>query len=58
MTSYAERLHLEFNARQSFDLVADVRRYPEFVLWVVAVQIRGHEGQSLWVDMTVGKLAT
>jgi len=54
MASYAERLHLKFTARQLFDLVADVERYPEFVPWVAAVQIRRHEGRSLWVDMTIG----
>jgi len=54
MTSYAERLHLKFTVQQLFDLIADVGRYPEFVPWVLAVQIRGHKGQSLWVDMTVG----
>jgi coenzyme Q-binding protein COQ10 len=54
MTSYTERLHLKLTARQLFHLVADVRRYPEFVPWVVAVEIHRHEGQSLWVDMTIG----
>src|SRR5258707_3051061 len=54
MTSYTERLHLKLTVRQLFDLVADVGRYPEFVPWVVAVEIPRHEGQSLWVDMTIG----
>jgi len=54
MTSYKERLHLKLTVRQLFDLVADVGRYPEFVPWVVAVEIHRHEGQSLWVDMTIG----
>lgn len=54
MTSYTERLHLKLTVRQLFDLVADVGRYPEFVPWVVAFEIVPHEGQSPWVDMTVG----
>lgn len=54
MTRYAERLHLTFTPRQLFDLVADVGSYPEFVPWVVAVQIHRHEAQALWVDMTMG----
>ena len=54
MTSYAERLHLKFTVQQLFDLIADVGRYPEFVPWVLAVQIRGLKGQSLSADMTVG----
>jgi coenzyme Q-binding protein COQ10 len=40
--------------RQLFDLVADVARYPEFVPWVAAVEVPRDEGQSLWVDMTIG----
>src|SRR5260370_37529304 len=54
MTSYTERLHPKLTVQQLFDLVADVGCYPEFVPWVVAVQIRRHEGQSLWVGMTIG----
>jgi len=37
-----------------FDLVADIRRYPEFLPWVAAVRIREDDGQRIVADMSVG----
>lgn len=37
-----------------FDLVADVRRYPEFLPWVVAVRIRHSDNVLMVADMSVG----
>jgi len=45
---------MNYTAAQLFDLVADVERYPEFLPWVIAARIRRREGQTLWVDMTMG----
>lgn len=56
MTSLTERLHLEYTVFQLFDLVADVERYPEFLPWVVAADVRRRENQTVWVDMTFGTI--
>ncbi len=37
-----------------FNLVADVRRYPEFLPWVVAVRIREETPERLVADLSVG----
>ncbi|MDE2561223.1 MAG: type II toxin-antitoxin system RatA family toxin [Sphingomonadales bacterium] len=37
-----------------FDLVADVRRYPEFLPWVVATRIRSDSESEMIADMLVG----
>lgn len=37
-----------------FRLVADVRRYPEFLPWVAAVRIREERDDLLVADMSVG----
>ncbi len=37
-----------------FDLVADVRRYPEFLPWVVAVRVRQDDADLMVADMSVG----
>ncbi|MDR6788560.1 coenzyme Q-binding protein COQ10 [Sphingomonas sp. BE138] len=37
-----------------FDLVADVRRYPEFLPWVSAMRVRKDDPQETLADMIVG----
>lgn len=37
-----------------FDLVADVRRYPEFLPWVVAMRVRRDTATETVADMIVG----
>lgn len=39
---------------QMFDLVADVRRYPEFLPWVVATRIKSDSETEMVADMLVG----
>lgn len=45
---------LPYTAEQMFDLVADVRRYPEFLPWVVATRIRSDSETEMVADMVVG----
>ena len=40
MPHHHERRSLPHSAAQMYDLVADVRRYPEFLPWVSAIRIR------------------
>jgi len=51
---HSETQTLPWSPAEMFDLVADVKRYPEFLPWVVAVRPRAQEeGLAVW-DMSVG----
>jgi coenzyme Q-binding protein COQ10 len=49
-----ERKSLPFTAEQMYDLVVDVRRYPEFLPWVAAARIRSDTDNELLADLVVG----
>lgn len=49
MPSYSQRRHLRYAARQLFDLVADIEKYPEFLEWFVATRILHRDGNVLEV---------
>lgn len=40
MPTHSEKRELPYTARQMYDLVADVARYPEFLPWTAAARIR------------------
>ena len=40
MPTHSETRPLPYTARQMYDLVADVQRYPEFLPWTAAARIR------------------
>lgn len=54
MPRIAETRDLPWSAEQMFDLVADVKRYPEFLPWVVATRVRSDNEQEMVADMLVG----
>jgi coenzyme Q-binding protein COQ10 len=54
MPSHHERRELPHSAAQMYDLVADVRRYPEFLPWVSAVRVRQDDDAEMLADMIVG----
>lgn len=54
MPHIAEKRRLPWSPEQMFDLVADVRRYPEFLPWVVATRIRSEDESEMIADMLVG----
>ena len=54
MPHHYERRSLPYSAEQMFDLVADVRRYGEFLPWVAAVRIRSESEQETLADLVVG----
>lgn len=54
MPSHHETRHLPFSAEQMFDLVADVKRYPEFLPWVSAMRVRRDGATETLADMIVG----
>ena len=54
MPKHSETRHLPYTAEQMFDLVADVRRYPEFLPWVTAMRVRQDRPDETLADMIVG----
>lgn len=46
MPQHAETRHMPYTARQMYDLVADVERYPEFLPWNSAARIRSRNQQQ------------
>jgi coenzyme Q-binding protein COQ10 len=54
MPKHSETRHLPYTAEQMFDLVADVKRYPEFLPWVSAMRVRKDGDTETLADMIVG----
>jgi len=54
MPKHTETRHLPYTPEQMFDLVADVRRYPEFLPWVSAMRVRSNSDTETLADMIVG----
>lgn len=56
--SHSETRVLPYSARQMYDLVADVAKYPEFIPWTIATRVRsveqGAECDVMHADMVVG----
>jgi coenzyme Q-binding protein COQ10 len=49
-----ETRHLPYSPEQMFDLVADVRSYPQFLPWVTAIRVRSDKPDETVADMIVG----
>lgn len=45
MPTHAEKRAVPYSAQQMYDLVADVRRYPEFLPWISAARINAQTPQ-------------
>lgn len=54
MPRHSETKHLPYTPQQLFDLVADVKRYDEFLPWVVAVRVRSESAAETVADLVVG----
>lgn len=54
MPRHSETKHLPYTPEQLFELVADVRRYDEFLPWVTAVRIRSSSETEMIADLIVG----
>lgn len=54
MPTHAEKRIVPYGAREMYDLIADVSRYPEFLPWVAAARIRSRrplpEGSGEVID--------
>jgi coenzyme Q-binding protein COQ10 len=54
MPHHSETRHLPYSPEEMFDLVTDVRRYPEFLPWVNAVRVRSDTETEMVADLIVG----
>lgn len=54
MPVHAEKRKLPYTPRQLYDLVADVKRYPEFLPWCLAARIKSHEDNIILADLVIG----
>jgi coenzyme Q-binding protein COQ10 len=54
MPTHAEKKRLPYTPDQMFDLVADVRRYPEFLPWCVGARVVSQNEGELIADLTIG----
>jgi coenzyme Q-binding protein COQ10 len=54
MTVHSEQRIIPFRPEQIFDLVADVRSYPEFLPWCVGARIREASGTLIVADLMIG----
>ena len=54
MTTHAEQRLIGHSPEQLFELVADVRRYPEFLPWCLASRIRNQTDSALVADLIIG----
>ena len=54
MPHHHERRILPYSAEQMYDLVTDVRRYAEFLPWIVAVRVRSDSETEMLADLVVG----
>ena len=54
MPTHAEKKILRYTPEQMFDLVADVRRYPEFLPWCQAARVLSRNETELVADLTIG----
>ena len=54
MPRHSETRQLPYTPDQLFDLVADVKRYDEFLPWVTAVRIRSSSEEETVADLIVG----
>ena len=54
MPTHAEKRIMRYTPEQVFDLVADVRRYPEFLPWCVGARVLTSSETELTADLTIG----
>ena len=54
MPRHTEQRILPYTPEQLFELVADVKRYDEFLPWVTAVRIRSSSETEMVADLIVG----
>ncbi|MEO7826601.1 MAG: SRPBCC family protein, partial [Allosphingosinicella sp.] len=54
MPRHTETRRMPYTPEQMFDLVADVKRYQEFLPWVAATRVRRNSETEMVADLVVG----
>ena len=54
MTIHSEKKIINHKPEDLFDLVADVRRYPEFLPWCLASRIRSETEKEIIAELIIG----
>lgn len=54
MPSHTETRVVPYSPEQMFDLVADIRRYPEFLPWCLKARVREEAGDVLRAEVVIG----
>ena len=54
MPTHAERRFLPYKPEQLYALVADVKRYPEFLPWCTACRVTSRKGNLITADLMIG----
>ncbi len=54
MPRHTEKRNFPYTPEQMFDLVADVKRYQEFLPWVAATRVRSDSESQMIADLVVG----
>ena len=54
MTVHAEKRVIPYRPEELYALVADVKRYPEFLPWCMAARIREQDERALKADLIIG----
>jgi coenzyme Q-binding protein COQ10 len=54
MTVHAERRVIRHSPQELYNLVADVRSYPQFLPWCMAARIRHEDRDGLAADLIIG----
>lgn len=54
MTTHAERRTLPYTPEQLYAIVADVKRYPEFLPWCLSSRITREEESVFYADLVIG----
>lgn len=54
MTKHSETRVLHHSPEQLYQLVADVKRYPEFLPWCLAARIREQNDDKMIADLIIG----
>ncbi|WP_445192685.1 type II toxin-antitoxin system RatA family toxin [Sphingomonas sp. Tas61C01] len=54
MPKHSETRHLPYTPEQMYEMVADVKSYPQFLPWVSAMRVRSDTATETLADMIVG----
>jgi len=54
ITRHAERRVMPYTQAQMFELVSDVKCYPEFLPWCQAARVRRREGDTEFAELAIG----